>query len=71
MAILARVTWPRAQPLDGSILLMFSLQTRTESEAFEPLIDFLSFLVHNLWPKNNNKNYLSNGLITNFVIFRS
>jgi len=37
-----------AQPLDGSISLMFSLETRLESESFEPLIDFLAFLVQTL-----------------------
>jgi len=45
MAILAHVTWPRAQPLDGSILLKFSLETRLESESFELLINFFTFLV--------------------------
>jgi len=32
------ITWPKAQPLDGSISLKFSLETRLESESFEPLI---------------------------------
>jgi len=48
MVILAHVTWPRAQPLGQSISLKFSLETRLESESFEPLIDFLAFLVQNL-----------------------
>ena len=39
---------PRAQPLGQSVLLKFSLETRLESESFEPLIDFLVFLVQNL-----------------------
>jgi len=40
--------WPRAQPLGQTILLKFSLETRLESESFEPLIDFLAFLVEKL-----------------------
>jgi len=51
LAILAHVTWPRAQPLDGDISLKFSFKTRLES--FEPLIDFLAFLVPKLWSKIN------------------
>jgi len=35
----------RAQPLGQSISLKFSLETRLESESFEPLINFLAFLV--------------------------
>ena len=50
-AILAHVTWPRAQPLGQSISLKFSLETRLESESFEPLINFLAFLVQKLWSK--------------------
>ena len=46
--ILAHVAWPRAQPLGQSISLKFSLETRLESESFEPLIDFLAFLVQKL-----------------------
>ena len=42
-AILAHVAWPRAQALGQSISLKFSLETRLESESFEPLIDFLAF----------------------------
>jgi len=42
------VAWPRAQPLGQSISLKFSLETRLESESFEPLIDFLAFLVQKL-----------------------
>jgi len=30
--------WPRAQPLDQSISLKFLLETKPESESFEPLI---------------------------------
>jgi len=41
----AYVTWPRAQPLAQSIQLKFSLKTRLESECFEPLVDYLVFLV--------------------------
>jgi len=47
--ILANVAWPRAQPLGQSISLKFSLKTRLESESFEPMIDFLAFLVQKLW----------------------
>jgi len=39
---------PRAQPLGQSVSLKFSLETRLESESFEPLIHFLAFLVQKL-----------------------
>jgi len=39
--MLAHVGWPIAQPLDKSISLKFSLETR-----LEPLVNFLAFLVH-------------------------
>ena len=42
---LAHVAWPRSQPLSQSISLKFSLEPRLESKSFEPLIDFLAFLV--------------------------
>jgi len=51
--ILAHVAWPRAQPLGQSVSLKFSLKTGIESESFEPLIDFLAFLVQKLWSKIN------------------
>ena len=51
--ILAHVAWPRAQPLGQSVSLKFLLQTRLEFGSFEPLIDFLAFLVQNLWSKIN------------------
>jgi len=58
-AILVHVAWPRAQPLGQSVSLKFSLETRLESESFEPLIDFLAFLDHKLWSKINKLiNYL-------------
>jgi len=38
-AILAHIDWPSAQPLGQSISLKFSLETRLESESFEPLIN--------------------------------
>jgi len=47
-------------------LLKFSLETRLESESFEPLIDFLAFLVQK-WINN----YLMMGLIKYFVYFIS
>jgi len=59
--ILAHVTWPRAQPLGQSVSLKFSLETRLESNSFEPLINFLTFLVQKLWSKINK---LINYLIT-------
>jgi len=43
----------------GSILFKFLLETRLESESFEPLIDFLACLVQKFWPKNNKfSNYI-------------
>ena len=48
--ILAHVTWPRAQLLGQSVLLKFWLETKLESESFEPLIDFLD---QKLWSKIN------------------
>ena len=51
--ILAHVVWPRAQPLGQSVSLKFSLESRLESESFEPLIDFVAFLVQKLWSKIN------------------
>jgi len=57
--ILAHVAWSRAQPLGQSVSLQFSLETRLESESFEPLIDFLAFLGQKLWSKTNKLiNYL-------------
>jgi len=53
LAIVAHVTWPRAELLDGSISLKFSLEIRLESESFETLINFLMFLLQKLWPKIN------------------
>ena len=51
--ILAHVAWPRAQPLGQSVSLKFSLETRLESESFEPFINFLAFLVQKLRSKIN------------------
>jgi len=48
MAILVEVTRSWVQPQGGSISLKFLLETRLESEAFEPLISFLAFLVQKL-----------------------
>jgi len=45
---MAHVAWPRAQLLGQSVSQKFSLETRLESESFEPLIDFLAFLVQTL-----------------------
>jgi len=43
------LTW--VQPLDGSILLKFSMETTLESKSLQTLIDFLAFVVQKLWPK--------------------
>ena len=51
--ILAHVVWPRAQLLGQSVSLKFPLETRLDSESFEPLIDFLAFLVQTLLSKIN------------------
>jgi len=48
MVILAHVAWPRVQPLGQSVSLKFLLETKLETESFEPLIDFLAFLVQKL-----------------------
>ena len=53
----AHVAWPRAQLLGQSVTLKFSLETRLESKSFEPLIDFLAFLVQNLSFKINKLFY--------------
>jgi len=45
---LAHVACPKAQPLGQSVSLKFSLETTLESESFEPLIDFLTFMVQKL-----------------------
>jgi len=70
LAIVAHVTWRRFQPLGGSILLKFTMETWLDSMSFEPLIDFPVFLIQKLWPKNNKiNNYLISEVITNFVVF--
>jgi len=59
--ILAHVACPKAQLLGQSVSLKFSLETRLESESYEPLIDFPVFLVQKLWSKINKLiNYLIN-----------
>ena len=66
------VAWPRAQLLGQSVSLKFSLETRLESESFEPLIYFLAFLVQKLWSKINKLiNYLISQifLLTYIIIF--
>jgi len=63
LAILSHDTWPRAQLLDGSVLIKFSLEIRLESESFEPLID----LVQKLWSKSNK---LIEYLISGFCGFQ-
>jgi len=53
---------PWAQPQVGSILFKFLLETRLESESFEPLINFLMLLVKKLLSNNKLIN-LTRGLI--------
>jgi len=61
-----------AQPQQGSVSVKFLLETRLESEPFEPLIAFLAFLIQKLRSKINKIiNYLIKGLIKYFVYFRS
>ena len=62
--ILGHVSWPRAQLLGQSVSLKFSLETRLESVSFEPLINFLAFLVQKLWSKINKLTILT--YITSF-----
>jgi len=38
-----RLLSPGPKPVDGSFLIKFLLETRLESESFEPFIDFLGF----------------------------
>jgi len=40
---------PGRQPLGGSILLKFSLETRLQSESFDTMDDLLGFWVQKLW----------------------
>jgi len=56
----------KAELLDQSVALKFSLDTRLESECFEPLIDFLAFLVD--LKQTNQLIFLVTGLI-NYLIF--
>ena len=51
-----KIFWPTSpgpgrQPLDGSILLKFLLETRLQSESFNTLDDLLGFRVQKLWSK--------------------
>ena len=63
--ILAYVAWPRAQLLDQSVSLKFSLKSRLEPESFQHLINFLAFLVQKLWSKINK---LINHLISQIFL---
>ena len=67
---MAHVAWPKAQQLGQSVSLKFSLETRLESDSFEPLIDFLAFLVQKLWSKINKLiNYpISQIFLLTFII---
>ena len=63
--IWAHVAWPKAQLLGESVSLKFSLETRLESESFQPSIDFLAFLVQKLWSKIKKLiNYLISHIFT-------
>jgi len=64
-----RLPGPWPQRKGGYISLKFVLETRPESESFEPLINFVAFLVQKLWPKNKLISYLISGLINYFVVF--
>ena len=49
-------SWPTSpgpghQPLDGSILVEFLLDSRLQSESFDTLDDLLGFRVQKLWSK--------------------
>jgi len=67
--ILTHVTCIRVQPLDRIISFKFSLETWLESESFQPLINFLTFLVK-LWFKINKIiNYLNKRVIYYFCCF--
>jgi len=46
-----RLPGPGHQPLDGIFCLKFLLETRLQSESFEPSIGFLVCLVEKSWPK--------------------
>jgi len=46
---LAEVIGPGPELKERRISLEFLLETRLKSESFEPLIDFLTFLVQKLW----------------------
>jgi len=50
-----RLSGPEPLPQVGSISLKFSLETKLKFESCEPLVDFLTLLVHKLTPK---KQYL-------------
>ena len=50
LAILALVTRPWVQPLDGGISLNFFLETSLKSDSVEPWISFLTFLFEELRP---------------------
>jgi len=54
LAILAQVYLPRAQPQEGSFSLKFLMETTLESESFEPLFNFLAFLVQKLRQKSHD-----------------
>jgi len=60
---------PGCQPLDGSILLKFLLETRLQSESFDTLDDLLAFWVQKLWskPEVTNMRQKTCGLQKNFV----
>ena len=69
---LAQVTWPGPKPLDRIILLKFSMETMLESVSFEPVVNFLEFLLQKLWSKINKLiDSLIMRLITHIAVFRT
>jgi len=53
--VMSEIVWgtfwlmlPGQRPNRQSVSLKFSLETRRKSESFEPVIDFLTFLVQKL-----------------------
>jgi len=49
-----RLSSPGPQQQEGNTALKFLVETSLKSESFEPLIEFLTFLVQKLWQNNQN-----------------
>jgi len=65
-----QVTWPWSQPLHEFFDHKFLLETRLQSESFEPLVAILAFLVQKLWSKNNKKSISINQGINQLCCFQ-